>query len=120
MPSPTLAQGVEQCPLIVVARYQGYQASAKVDYFQGVTANYKVVRTLKGKADGRLTVRYDFQDGSACLADPNWKFQPTMMPEKGSTWILLLRSSEPASTYRGDFGRLKSTAENLKRIEALL
>jgi hypothetical protein len=121
MPSPTLDDGVTRSKTIVVVKYQGYRASGKIDYFGGPVAEYKVVRTLKGTAPGTLSVRYDFQDGSACLAESDWKFSPSMMPKVGSQWILLLTTdTEPAVTYRGDFGRIPYTTENLTKIKAEL
>lgn len=118
METPTIEQGVETSPSIVVAQYKGYKAEGKIEYFGGPTAEYEVKSVLKGKpVTGKLNVRYLFTDGSACLEPKGWVFKQDMMPKPGSTWILLLK--EPG-TYRGSFGRIPHTEDNLKKVKALL
>ena len=117
MPSPSLETAVRQSVAIVEVEYLGYD-NGKVSYFSGPLANYRLVRTLKGKSPKQIKVRYDFTDGSACLAPKPWSFSPKMMPRTGSRWILLLQTQDsPSTTYRGTFGRQKSGPNNLKKIQ---
>ncbi len=117
MAAPKLEEGVKNSSQIVVAQYLGYR-TGPVDYFQGATANYQVKLFLKGpKTPGLLAIRYSFQDESGCVEPKGWKFSPNLMPKPGSSWILLL---QPPGTYRGDFGRIPYTPENLKLVKSSL
>ncbi|MGE0494995.1 MAG: hypothetical protein AB7S38_37655 [Vulcanimicrobiota bacterium] len=118
MRAPSLDEGLRRATP-VVAEFVDYEGDG-IDYFTGAVARYKVLHrpTGQGPAVGSLIrVRYAFQDGSACLPEQGWKFSPGMMPAARSRWILLLEGEqEPWNTYRGDFGRLPATPENLTRV----
>lgn len=118
MGEPTLTEGVQLSRRIVVATYLSCQPEA-AGYLEGVPAHYVVTRVLKGdlKPQEPLRIIYSFHDGTACLAPPDWTFQPRFMPKTGSEWILLLPTDR---SYRGDFGRLPFTKKNFAKIEALL
>ena len=118
MPRATVEQGVQKSVYVVEAEYVGYKKEGPITYFGGPVAHYRVVKTLKGKAPKRLRLGYRFHDGSACLAEKGWKFDPKLMPKVGSRWILLV--VEGPRTYRGDFGRLPSTPDNLTKVKRLI
>ena len=124
---------------IVVARYLGHAPiGVKADlssenlYFRGLDAQYQVDSVLK-QSKNRSTslmslkrpihVYYAFQDGSACMAPPDFKLNEESLPAKDSRWILFLEPGETFnyfSTYRGDYGRLPATPENLSKVKSLL
>ncbi len=122
---PTKEEAI-QSKWIVIARYAGYKnpTSYKIDYFQGPIAKYKIINILKGDVIGKnINVRYDFQDGSACLPLKGWKFTKDKMPQIKSEWILFLKQKSDKKifvTYRGDYGRWKATEENIKEIKEAL
>lgn len=126
MMAPTVQEAVDQSQYIVVGEYSGYSSdSHPIDYFYGPQASYRIVEHLKGeKLQGKIVIRYDFSDGSACIAPEDWAFSGQMMPKKASRWILFLQNSDNAgkvwNTYRGDYGRWPATQENLDQIRGLL
>ncbi len=114
MAAPTLAESLHASPTVLVADYQQYRKAPgqpNIGYFQGPLARYRVVKVLKGAFSPQtVEIRYDFTDGSACLAEEGWQFTPAMMPAPGSRWILLLAGpATPATgayrTTRGTYGR---------------
>jgi len=126
MDGPSPEEAVIQSDSIVVAEYLGYQNRGKeIDYFNGPCANYSIVKIIKGKKlSGIIKVKYDFQDGSACLADKNFEFTNGLMPAKRSRWILFLEGRDGLEniwlTYRGDYGRWLLNEDNLKKINNLI
>jgi hypothetical protein len=111
-------------PLIAIVEYTGYKLEGKVDYFSGPIGKYKIIRLLKGaNVPEVLDVRYDFSDGSACIAEAGWRFTEDLMPEKGSRWILFLDKDSQMkyrTTYRGSFGRWDASPENIQEVENVL
>ena len=103
-----------QAQSIVEAEYVSYRPQellGKVEYFTPPMAQFKVLRKLSGRNTPEyILVRYDFDDGSACVAEPNWRFSAEKMPKKESRWILFLNPIEATpswfQTYRGSFGRM--------------
>lgn len=120
MPSPTLQEALTS-PLIVVASYSEFRAPSQgVSYFGGLMAHYEVEEVLKGKSPApSLWVHYSFHDGSPCIAPPDFRFTPEMMPKKGSRWLLFLRGNgKEWHTYRGDWGRQE--ADKAAEVRKLL
>lgn len=123
MPAPTKGEAFKSS-LIVIVEYTGYKSEGKIDYFGGPIAQYKLVRVLKGiNAPKVFDVRYDFTDGSACIAEVGWKFTENLMPQKGSKWILFLNKdtqTKHLTTYRGPFGRWEANSGNITEVENVL
>ncbi len=130
MPSPTLEEAVKS-PVVLVAQYVDYKPFLEpVTYMDGVMGHYLVKTVLKGSSpkDPHINVPYAFHDGSACLPDKDWKFTEDVMPKKGSGWILFLtppnwkssNTDNAFTTYRGDFGRLAATTDNIAKVKKLL
>jgi hypothetical protein len=109
--------------------------SDEFDYFEPPYGEFKVEQILKSpphETHQRMhvgdTVRipYHFHDLSACVAPHDWKFSSSMMPKKGTRWILFLKSGDAHfgqsvyETYRGNFGRLPDTPENLSSVKEKL
>lgn len=124
MPAPTLSQAVRY-PHVVVCEYAGAEANEKSTYMGGVTAKYKPVTILAGgDLPTTFSVNYQFHDGSGCIVPPNWTFREKVMPKKGSKWTLFLKPGAKIGssfqTYRGSFGRMPATDENLAKVRELL
>ncbi len=121
MIAPTFEEALSKSEHVVVTEYLKYEKRGPVDYFYGPFAIYRVVKVLKGKSlIGKIRVRYDFDDGSACIVPEGFKFNDAMMPAKGSQWILFLTSKDSRQnfwgTYRGDYGRWTANEDNLKKV----
>ena len=125
MPSPTMQEALNS-KIIIIGEYRGHETLffKKIDYFNGPIAIYEKIDVLKGKNIPNIVkVRYDFSDGSACIAEENWKFSKKLMPRIGSKWILFLNPEKERkifTTYRGDFGRMETTSKNVKKIKKYL
>jgi hypothetical protein len=113
MPAPT-SQEMCRAKLIVRAEYKGFRKKgAKISYFDPPLANYRVDKVLQGKYDNpEISIRYDFHDGSACLEEKGWAFSDSLMPNKGSLWVLFIEENRTLfTTYRGEFGRIRAQAD---------
>lgn len=134
MLAPTLSEAVKS-PIIVIASYQNCDLpkNGRVSFFGGVSAKYSVIRSLKGAyAPGKtISVNYVFQDNSGCIDLGDRHFSTEFMPKQGSRWILFLEyqhsgadrnyeRSNTFDTYRGNFGRIAATGENIQKIESLI
>ncbi len=123
MLAPTKDQALN-VPFIAIAEYIGYKSEGKVGYFNGPIARYRIIRLLKGdNLPEVLDLRYDFTDGSACLAEAGWKFTEDLMPKKSSRWILFLEKDAQMkywTTYRGTFGRWDASSGNIQEVESAL
>lgn len=125
MISPTPEDAAERCELIVIAEFVNYRPRGKIGYFSGPIANYKILQVLKGNPlKGIIRVRYDFEDGTPCIAPEGWKFSNDLMPSKASKWILFLvgktDDAKAYKTYRGDYGRRPASEENIQKVISLL
>jgi hypothetical protein len=125
MMAPTLEAGVAQADVVALAEYVEWSSDKAVEYFEPPRAKYKVIQVLKGTLKAEtVSVPYEFHDGSACEPDVSFKWDPRIMPAKGSRYFLLLNAN-PAlpggfMTYRGDFGRLVESPENQKKLTPFL
>jgi hypothetical protein len=130
MMEPKLEEAVKS-RFVVIAQYSGYKAFREpVTYFDGVMGRYLLEKVMKGPQirDPHINVAYAFHDGSACLAEPDWKFSDKIMPKVGSSWILFLEepnwkssnTDNAFSTYRGDFGRMPATAANIEKVKKMI
>ncbi len=124
MPAPT-KEGAFNSKYILIAEYVGYVPNQrKIEYFQPPFAEYKVLRVLKGdERPHTLKLRYDFSDGSACIAPKPWEFNKQLMPNLKTKWLLFLvgkNSGNIFSSYRGTFGRIEATKQNILEVEAFL
>ena len=133
MPPATLVEGLRNS-VVLRCRYLGLSGNAKESsYFSGVRVRYRVEAVIKDKRQkpaqnvtvGKsVVVIYQFDDGTACLAPPGWKFDPAVMPALDSSWILILREASDKAgkpvfdTYRGSWGRFRYSEEKLREIEA--
>lgn len=122
MPPASIEEGLGTSIAVVSAEYQGYRRrqSGRIGYFEPPVARFRVVATLYGKppAASAIDVYHDFHDGSPCLEPEHWRFNPSMMPEPGSRWLLILQPGKENifRTYRGNFGRMPDTPENRRNL----
>lgn len=121
MPAASLEEGLTQSPYVVVATFESID-SRGADFLRGTESQFIVTQVLKGKIPkGPLTLSYSFHDNTPCLPIKGWKISQETLPQKGSKWILILSNKDPkASTYRGSFGRLPYTKQNLNKVGKLL
>lgn len=127
MMAPSLEEGIEQCDAVALCEYSSFEDRKDISYFNPPAAAYKVKEFLLPLKDEAATaevkVRYSFHDGSACLEEAGFKFDASKMPKAGSEWILLLQKKSAGDvfeTYRGDFGRLPATPENIEKSKSLI
>lgn len=139
MASASLEEAVRS-PHIVLVSYQTHeQPTGRSDediYLSGLKATYKLESVLKQTSQGtdkhaaaefkpgtNLNVRYLVHDLSPCMADRSFHFSKSLLPSKGSKWILFLNAKDNDNvwqTYRGSEGRLEATDSNVKKVKALL
>lgn len=105
---------------IVVADFVGYEGK-NITYFSPPKAIYKLDRFLKGGALNKtIYLRYEFHNKTNTKRPNGFKFDAKEMPEPGSKWILFIDNAVPVDgmyeTYKGSFGRLEYTDENLDKI----
>jgi len=134
---PASMQDAANSPHIVVASYLSHEPVAgRSDediYLSGFNASYKIESVLKNDsavavskaaiAKGKtLNVRYLVHDLSPCMADESFRFAETLMPSKGSKWILFLTGKDDRNcwqTYRGSQGRIEASDKNIQRVSGL-
>lgn len=136
MPSASLDEAARS-PHVVLASYQGHEPttgrSSEDLYFLGLTATYKLESVLKqdrAKDAGpvlepgkKLNVRYIVHDLSPCEVDESFRFSESLMPSKGSKWILFLTAKDSKhdwQTYRGSKGRMEASESNIEKVKAML
>ncbi|MBX9693142.1 MAG: tetratricopeptide repeat protein, partial [Cyanobacteria bacterium] len=110
-----------QSEAILVCEYKGYEHEGVVTYFKPPQANYRIVEYLKGPPLNKsLPVRFEFHEKVGQPKPANWKFNDSMMPAKGSKWIIFIPNAVPIDgmfeTYHGSYGRLEYTEDNLDKI----
>jgi len=122
--APTLEGAINRCETVVIAKYKGYENPyaelEDINYFTGPIATYEIIGYIKGNPLPReIEVGYCFDDGNSAEKPKNWAFNESLMPEKDSTWILMLEKSPTGelTTYRGSYGRLEATERNIKKIK---
>lgn len=113
-----------QCENIVIADF----VAAELDkahpptYFTPPKVRYHIVEHLKGAPFNRaIALKYEFHDEIISEEKPaDWKFDESMLPKKGSKWILFIPNAVPIDgmlhTYHGRYGRQEFTEENYDKI----
>lgn len=89
--------------------YRSRTTPEPIGDFSPPIARFEHVATLGGEAvPVEFEVRYDFDDGSACLVPEGWSFASRLMPAESSEWLLFQTAQEEGTyrTYQGDFGRI--------------
>jgi len=109
---------------VIVAEYQSYEPSSPtqpISYFDPPVAVFKRLQTVAGdETASEVRVRFDFHDGSPCMAPSEWKFEQGQMPQRGARFILFLTEKNDKGTYssyRGDFGRFLQAPDTYKIAE---
>ncbi len=112
---------------ILIAEYLGYDKSDDIRFNSPPLTHWHIDKILKGPPLNKsLPLRFDFHPTGVKEPPPGWKFSDSMMPEKGSKWILFIEYSVPDGTKRwflpfmGNYGRQPATEENLNTLDALL
>jgi tetratricopeptide (TPR) repeat protein len=111
---------------IVIATYEGYEKSDSIRFNAPPKAFFHMDQLLKGPPFNRaLPITYAFHTPGTTESPPGWKFDDkTMMPEKGSKWILFIEFAIAEhgayKTYYGSYGRQAATEANLDKLDRLL
>ncbi len=106
---------------ILVCEYKGYEHEGMITYFKPPRANYHIEEFLKGPPLNKsLPVRYEFHEKVNQPKPADWKFSESLMPAKGSKWIIFIPNAVPIDgmfeTYHGSFGRLEYNEDNLDKV----
>jgi hypothetical protein len=105
---------------IVIAEYQDYNKTERIDFARPPKAHFRLLKLLKGPVlPNDLLVRYAFYNGAANLMANDWVFFEELMPAKGSQFILCMNyfSKDGCETYNGSYGRFPLNAANLQAME---
>jgi hypothetical protein len=111
---------------IVIAEYRGCEKAENIRYNSPPRTAFHITEILKGPPLNKdLPVRYAFHTPFNGDPPENWKFdEKTMLPEKGSKWILFIEFAVPErlqfNTYMGSYGRQPATEANLDKLDKLL
>jgi hypothetical protein len=110
---------------IGICEYRGYEKQQQTSYDNPPTANFRLVKRLKGPpGNSDMKVRYLFDNQPSSVATDAWKFGDDKMPTVGSRWIIFIpnyvQSEKAYETYKGARGRKEATDENLGRIYATI
>lgn len=122
----SLENAVPRSECILIAEYLDYKHSPDIHFFHPPIAHYHIDKILKGPPLNRdLPLRYEFYDRQSLSGTPpGWKFGNDKMPEKGSKWIIFIRTALPRDgafdTYEGSYGRQPASEENMNKVYALL
>ena len=126
---PMLAPKIEDaCATysFVEAEFLSFEADPrfeKIGYFDGPIAKYRVTKLLSGKpVPSEFEIYYMLNDDTSCIEPEGWKFDPTIMPSKGSRWLLVVAPSDDGrfQTFRGMFGRRELTDATYKAFKPCL
>jgi hypothetical protein len=117
---------VPRSECVLLATYEGYTHSPDISYFHPPIARYRIQKYLKGPPLNKdLPLRYEFHDRSEGTAAPKgWKFEESIMPKKGSEWLIFIKNGLPRDgafdTYMGNYGRQEANEDNLNHVYSLL
>jgi hypothetical protein len=107
-------------------RYLRYETRGKVTLANPPSATYASIKCFKGPLIfSNLTLLFEFDPPETEEKRNRWKFNEAMMPAPGSEWIIFIPNAVPVpgkgmSTYRGSFGRMEATAENLEALTRII
>lgn len=107
-------------------RYLRYETRGKVTLANPPSATYVPIECFKGPPIcSNLTILFEFDPSETQEKRDNWIFNESMMPDPQSEWIIFIPNAVPVpgkgfSTYRGSFGRMKATAENLEALACII
>jgi hypothetical protein len=139
MPLPSDEKAVAS-DWIVVAKYIDHAVpsgedrarGSKEGRFLGVYADFMVEEVLKPSSDETINllslkkpihVWYDFFEDGWCIPPEGVIFSESLMPPKGSQWILFInqaKSFRRFGIYRGKYGRWTASKENIGKVKQLL
>lgn len=110
---------------IVIAEYLSCDKSGDIRYNSPPIAHYHILQYLKGPPLNRaLPLRYDFHTQYESTPPTGWKFDASLLPEKGSKWIVFIEPAVPErgafKTFSGSYGRQPATQANLDEVDRLL
>lgn len=107
--------------VIAICTYENYEKSDAISFFHPPRAHFRIDEILKGpKLNKEMPVRFEFHDKTATEKPEGWTFSESMMPKKGSKWLIFSEAGIPTNgsfeTFRGNYGRMEATPDNLDSI----
>jgi tetratricopeptide (TPR) repeat protein len=112
---------------ILIAEYRGYDKNGDIRFNSPPMSHWHIEKILKGPPMNKdLPLRYDFHPTGVKDPPPGWKFDESMMPQKGSKWIIFIEFTVTEGVnhwylpYYGSYGRQPATEENLNTLDSLL
>lgn len=139
MPLPN-DEGAVNSDWIVVARYIGHAVpnddprarGSKEGHILGVQADFAIEQVLKPSSDESVNLLslkkpihlfYSFFEDGWCILPAGVVFRESLMPPKGSEWILFLNHGNlfrHFCTYGGNYGCWPASKENIAKAKKLL
>jgi hypothetical protein len=112
---------------ICIAEYVGCEKDDDIRFNAPPATEWRIVRILKGPPLNRhLPLRFDFHPPEVAKQPPGWRFSQSLLPQKGSKWIIFIEFAVPEgtkklfTTFNGSYGRQPATEENLNELDRLL
>ncbi len=114
-----------KCEGVYIAEYKGYEHEGDVTFFRPPQANFKIVEYLKGPPLSRtLPIKYVFHSELGREKPKDWKWSESLMPAKGSKWIIFIDNCVPIAgmfeTFHGSFGRQECNEKNLDELHRII
>lgn len=105
---------------IAICSFENYEKSDSITFFHPPRAHFHIDKILKGPGlNKEMPVRFEFHDKTATEKPEGWNFSENLMPKKGSKWLIFsdgIPTNGTFETFRGNYGRMEATAENLDQI----
>ncbi|HEY9756483.1 MAG TPA: hypothetical protein V6C97_15050 [Oculatellaceae cyanobacterium] len=112
---------------ICISEYVGCEKTGDVRFNSPPATQWHIDRILKGPPlNKHLPLRFDFHTLEVTKQPTGWKFNESMLPTKGSKWIIFIEFAVPEgtkklyTTFDGSYGRQPATEENLNDLDRLL
>lgn len=116
----TLFMKAETILVVEFSRYQPHNKKP-ITFRNPPTAYFHIEEHIKGAPlSCSPPVRFDFTDNPNTPAPAGWKFNDSLMPRKGSKWIIFIPNTVPNDgqfeTYHGSAGRLEYNEANIDEL----
>lgn len=124
--SLTFLNAFMKCEGVFVAEYKGYQHEGPVSYYKPPQANFHIVEYLKGPPLSKtLPIKFEFHEKIVGEEKPaDWKFSESMMPKKGSKWLIFIPVCVPIDgkfeTFHGSYGIQEWNEKNIDEIHRII
>lgn len=109
---------------IALCTYEGYD-KGDIGFNNPPVTHWNRDKILKGPpSNPTIPIWYEFHDAINKTPPKDWKFDPKLMPAKGSRWIIFIdqfyAKNGAYETYQGSYGRQPVNDENLNKLYSIL